>query len=175
MITIFRFFLFIGMLSTALLTLGGGGQTVSVWAQSSVSGLPLPRFVSLRAAEVNLRAGPGVRYPVEWVYQKRHLPVEIVAEFDTWRKIRDWQGVEGWVHQGMLSGRRHGIVRGLSVVLRSEANAQSPAVARLEKGVVVTLESCKAEAQWCYVGVDNFTGWLERQQIWGIYRYENLQ
>ena len=65
------------------------------------SGLPLPRFVSMRTAEINLRTGPGVQYPIEWVYRRQHLPVEIIAEFRTWRKIRDWQGAQGWVHQGI--------------------------------------------------------------------------
>ena len=70
------------------------------------TGLPVPRFVSLRSAEVNVRTGPGTRYPVEWVFVKRDIPVEITAEFDTWRRIRDWEGTEGWVHQSMLSGKR---------------------------------------------------------------------
>ena len=70
------------------------------------SGLTLPRFVSLRASEVNMRTGPGTRYPIAWVYKQRNLPVEIVDEFDTWRRIRDWEGSEGWVHQSMLHGRR---------------------------------------------------------------------
>ena len=73
-------------------------------AISKGTGLALPRFVSLRADEVNLRTGPGVQYPVDWVYLRQHLPVQIIAEFDTWRKIRDWQGTQGWVHQSMVSG-----------------------------------------------------------------------
>src|SRR5258708_28049028 len=73
---------------------------------------PLPRYLSLRSDEVNLRTGPGVRYPVDWVLQRRNMPVEVLAEFENWRKIRDWQGTEGWVHQSMLSGRRYAIVTG---------------------------------------------------------------
>ena len=70
------------------------------------TGLPLPRFVTLRANEVNLRSGPGTRYPIDWVYRRSGMPVEIIDEFDTWRRIRDWQGTEGWVHQSMVQGRR---------------------------------------------------------------------
>src|SRR5262245_5050819 len=70
------------------------------------SGLPIPRFASLRSDEVNVRSGPGTRYPVEWVFKRKSMPVEIVAEYDIWRKIRDWQGASGWVHQSLLTGKR---------------------------------------------------------------------
>ncbi|HEC14175.1 MAG TPA: hypothetical protein ENI72_00310, partial [Rhodospirillales bacterium] len=76
------------------------------------SGLPLPRFVSLRVNEVNMRTGPGVQYPIEWVYSRQYLPMEVIAEYSTWRKVRDWQGGQGWVHQSMLGGRRSFIVTG---------------------------------------------------------------
>ncbi len=76
------------------------------------TGLRVPRFVSMNSAKVNVRAGPGTRYPIKWVFQRKSLPVQIVAESDTWRKIRDFEGIEGWVHQRMLSGRRHAIVIG---------------------------------------------------------------
>ncbi len=82
----------------------------AAWAHAVEPVAGLPRFASLRAGEVNVRTGPGVRYPVEWVFVYRHMPIEIVAEFDTWRKVRDWQGTEGWVHLSMLSGRRTAIV-----------------------------------------------------------------
>ncbi|MDP7625068.1 MAG: SH3 domain-containing protein, partial [Rhodospirillales bacterium] len=77
------------------------------WTQAppATTGKPLPRFVSLRADEVNLRTGPGVRYPVDWVYQRKNLPVEVIAEFGTWRKVRDVQGSQGWIHQSLLSSR----------------------------------------------------------------------
>ena len=80
--------------------------------QGDVSGLPLPRFVSLRAALVNLRTGPGVRYPIDWVYNRAGLPLEVVDEFETWRKVRDWEGSIGWIHQSMLSGERKVMIRG---------------------------------------------------------------
>ena len=100
------------------------------------SGLPLPRFVSLRSDEVNLRAGPGVRYPIDWIYARKDLPVEVIAEFEAWRKIRDWQGTEGWVHQSMLTGRRMMVVMGQARSLRaSDADSADP-VAVVEPGVV---------------------------------------
>ena len=83
------------------------------------TGLPLPRYVSLRAGEVNLRTGPGVQYPVDWVYLRQNLPMEIIAEYGTWRKVRDWQGTQGWVHQSMVSGLRTLIITGNTRTVRS--------------------------------------------------------
>ena len=91
-----------------ILALGLSGQTTYALAQSpgvSSTGLPIPRFVTIRANQVNMRTGPGVRYPVDWEYRRAGLPVEIVSEYGTWRKIRDWQGDEGWMHQRRMSGR----------------------------------------------------------------------
>lgn len=134
----------------------------ALWAQS---GLPLPRYVSLQASKVNVRTGPGVRYPVEWVLVKRGIPVEIIAEFEHWRKIRDWQGTEGWVHQSMLSGARTAIVMDDVRVLRRSADENAPALARLEPGVVGRLLSC--EDFWCRMEVAGFRGWVKRAEIWG--------
>ncbi|NQW11119.1 MAG: hypothetical protein HQ481_14730 [Alphaproteobacteria bacterium] len=130
------------------------------------TGLPVPRFVTLRAKEVNVRTGPGVRYPIDWVFQRPNLPVEVVAEFDTWRKIRDPEGTEGWVHQSMLSGRRTAIVIGATRMIRRTPEASSPAVARVEPGVIGWLESCRR--QWCELDVAGLNGWIHRSHIWGI-------
>ncbi|MDP6882831.1 MAG: SH3 domain-containing protein, partial [Rhodospirillales bacterium] len=91
------------------------------WAAPEGTGLPLPRFVNLRANEANMRTGPGVQYPVEWVFVRPDLPLEVIAEYRTWRKVRDWQGTQGWMHQSMLDSRKH---RGF--VLR-HSEADSPA------------------------------------------------
>lgn len=137
------------------------------------SGLPIPRFVSLRADEVNLRTGPGVRYPVDWVVQRRGLPVEVVAEFEAWRKIRDQEGVEGWVNKAMLSGRRTILVTGDVRTLRRSHSADAPAVARVEPGVVARLVKC--DESWCKVEVDNYDGWLQRSELWGLYPGEKIE
>jgi len=151
------------------------GVSSALAQTGSGSGLPLPRFVTLRADEVNLRAGPGVRYPVEWVYQRRHLPVEVVAEYDTWRKIRDWQGTQGWVHQGMLSGRRSVIVMGGIRTLRSEPGNTSTAVARLEEGVIARLQECPKASTWCLVESHGYDGWLRKADFWGVYSGEIIE
>ena len=139
------------------------------------TGLPLPRFVSLRADQVNLRTGPGVQYPVEWVYQRKDLPVEVIAEYRTWRKIRDWQSTQGWVHQSMLSGKRTVIVTGKRRSLRASADAKSPPVAEIEAGAIATLKECPTGGGWCTIEADNLSGWLRKVEFWGAYRDEVLK
>lgn len=139
------------------------------------TGLPLPRFVSLRATEANLRTGPGVQYPVDWVYNRQLLPLEIVAEYDTWRKVRDWEGTQGWVHQSMLDGARTIIITGSVRTLRRSMNTRSDAVARAESGVIGRIVECPDGASWCKVEIDGFEGWLRRVEFWGVYTDEVLR
>jgi SH3-like domain-containing protein len=156
----------------ALCAMLAAGSFVLRAEAAETSGLPLPRFVSLRSDEVNLRTGPGVRYPVDWIYTRRDLPVEIVAEFEAWRKIRDWQGTEGWVHQSMLSGRRMVVVLGQVRKLRREANENAEAVAMVEAGVMGRLVQCPRNSAFCRVETGGATGWLKRDEFWGVYRGE---
>ena len=140
---------------------------------SGQSGLALPRYASLRANEVNVRTGPGVRYPVKWVFMRRDLPIEIIAEFSTWRKIRDWQGTEGWVHRSMLSGKRTVIITDAVQVMRREPSRWAPAVARVEAGVVAHILECGVE--WCRVEAGGFRGWVKHGQFWGRGKKEQIQ
>ncbi|MHA1597476.1 MAG: SH3 domain-containing protein [Alphaproteobacteria bacterium] len=139
------------------------------------SGLPLPRFVSLRASQVNMRTGPGVQYPVDWVYQRAGLPVEIIAEYRTWRKIRDWQSTQGWVHQSMLSGKRMAIVTGKKRTLRKDPDTKSPGVALIESGAIADLTKCPTGGGWCRLESGNINGWLRKVEFWGAYRDEVLK
>ncbi len=134
--------------------------------------LPLPRFVSLRSDTVNVRSGPGVRYPIEWVFTKRFMPVEVLEEFEVWRKIRDWQGTEGWVHQTMLSGKRSAIVTGEVRDLRHESDGHASVVARIEPGVVGQLLDC--HGAWCRVEFDGQKGYLPKAEFWGAYPNETI-
>ncbi|MBS0272422.1 MAG: hypothetical protein JSR85_07240 [Proteobacteria bacterium] len=134
---------------------------------------PLPRFASLRSNEVNARVGPGPGYPIEWVYLKAGLPVEVLVEFDTWRKIRDVDGAEGWVHQSMLCSKRHVIVRGDETLMYQDADAQSQPLIRIGHGVVGDLIKC--QEKWCQVRIQNFKGWMSRVSLWGVYSEENLK
>jgi len=148
---------------------------VPAWA-GETSGLPLPRFVSLRSDEVNLRTGPGVRYPIDWIYLRKDLPVEVVAEFEAWRKIRDWEGAEGWVHQSMLTGRRMMVVVGGEPHLLRGSDADSAeAVAQVGPGVLGRLLQCPRNRDFCRVEVGQAQGWLRRDQLWGVYKGEWLE
>ena len=133
--------------------------------------LPIPRFVSLSSGEVNLRTGPGTRYPIDWVYTKKNLPVEIINEFDTWRKVKDIQGSEGWVHKSMISGYRYGIIKDDEHIVRSSPKHESIVIARLEPGVIVKVDTC--EKLWCDISVNgNYRGWVEKEALWGVYPQE---
>ncbi len=135
--------------------------------------LPVPRFVSLRVGEVNVRSGPGRQYPIDWVFKRRELPVEITAQSDDWRRIRDFQGTVGWVTQRALSARRTAIVTGPVGILRSSADPASATVAQLETGVVGRLLQCRDS--WCRMEVDGRRGWIARGDIWGTYPQENFE
>ena len=135
--------------------------------------LPVPRFVSIHAPKVNVRTGPGARYPVDWVLVRKSMPVEIVAEFEHWRKIRDWQGTEGWVHQNMLSGNRTAVVMNEIRALRRNANDASPIVAKVEPGVIGRVLSC--EDAWCRLEISGFRGYMKRTEIWGVLDDERFE
>ena len=149
------------------LALGAGG------ARAADKALAVPRFVTLRADEVNLRTGPGERYPIEWVYTRKGLPVEVVAEYDVWRKIRDSQGTEGWVHQRMITGNRSVIVSGGTQTLMSDPDPKSSVVARAEPGVIAKLLEC--QGPWCRVEAQDVRGWLKRSELWGVYPDEDVR
>ncbi|MBX7198806.1 MAG: hypothetical protein K1X51_05470 [Rhodospirillaceae bacterium] len=134
--------------------------------------LKIPRFVSLRTDPINLRTGPGMQYPKEWVYVRRRLPVEVIAEFDKWRQIRDPDGAEGWVHQTMLSGRRTAVIATALASLRSEGSDTARELAHVEKGVIVSLQRCVLGSDYCRVEAGGIQGWLRRDQVWGLYPNE---
>jgi SH3-like domain-containing protein len=156
------------LLGAALLMLLGAAAPTE-----DKQGLKIPRFVSMRLGDVNLRVGPGQRYPIAWVLTKKDMPVEIIEEFDTWRKIRDWEGTEGWVNHAALSGKRWVIVTGEIRALRGSAEDQAAPVARVEPGVIGQLLECPADTiKWCRVEVSNVKGWIRRDEIWGVYPQE---
>ncbi len=140
--------------------------------KGSATGLPLPRFAALRSDDVNMRGGPGTRYPIEWVYKRRDLPVQIEREFEVWRLVQDQEGVKGWVHQATLTGRRSFVVIGAEQTMRSEADGGAAAVAILKPGVIGRIRGCQSGAAWCEVQVGDYRGWLQRTQFWGSYPSE---
>ena len=146
-------------------------------AQEGPSGLPLPRFVSLKSSRVNVRRGPAQDHEVVWVFVRAGLPVEITQEFENWRKIRDWEGDEGWVFHSLLSGRRTVMVTpwensGTSA-LRSAAEPDARIVAHLEPNVLAEASQC--DGTWCRIHGDSYEGWIEQEKLWGVYPGETLK
>lgn len=140
----------------------------------AASGLPIPRFVTLSSDKVFVRTGPALRYPIKWIFKKEGLPVEVIQEFDTWRKIRDKDGEEGWVHQSLLSGKRAVLITAPeAVTLAKDPSHTSEKVALLEPGVVASLKSCVETL--CEISAGGYEGWAPRNLLWGIYETEELQ
>lgn len=139
-----------------------------------VTGLPIPRFVSLKSDRVNLHEGPAKDHRTVWIYQRAGLPVEITAEFDTWRKIRDSEGTEGWVLHSLLSGRRTAMVmtKGADTLLRAKPSADAKPVAKLQTGVIGSIKSCRND--WCRLIGEGFDGWVEQIKLWGSYPGETV-
>ena len=132
----------------------------------------------MRSDEVNLRTGPGTRYPIEWVYKRRDLPVQIEREFEIWRLVRDQEGVKGWVHQATLAPRRTAVVLGPGEqehVLRRDPSDDAGPVARLKPGVIVRLRSCEAASPWCQAQAGDYRGWMKRADLWGVSPDEAIQ
>lgn len=140
----------------------------------SETGLALPRMVSLRSNMINARSGPGARYPISWVYRQKYAPVEIVAEFELWRKIKDWKGSESWIHKSMLSGKRSAklITPGENNIYK-EPDYKSKVIARAEEEVVGLIQKCPANSEFCLIKFDNgIEGWVQKDNLFGIYAGE---
>ncbi len=152
-------------------TADANGQTVG-----SVSGLPVPRFVSLKADRVNLREGPSKDHRTTWIYQRAGLPVEITAEFGMWRKVRDSDGTEGWVLHNLLSGRRTAIVapwkKDTIFTLYSHPADTAAPLARLQPGVIGAIKTC--DGGWCEIYGDGFDGYIRQDVLWGVYPNEKI-
>lgn len=170
------------------------GTVLAIWAASAAagsaaaqgptagkgeSGLPLPRFVSLKADRVNLRTGPGTEYPTAWVYRRAGLPLEVVSEFEGWREVRDAEGATGWILQSLLSGRRTALVapwelapkkNAPQIPIRISDSESSRAVVLVEAGVIANVHTC--DSRWCRVTIDQFRGYVPQKQLWGVYENE---
>ena len=138
------------------------------------SGLPLPRFVAISEKKANMRRGPGEDYPLLYQYRRQGLPMEVVAEYGQWRQVRDHEGSEGWMHARLLRASRHVIIRQAAnaLPLRNGANAGAGVVALLQSGALARLKEC-VEA-WCEIEAQGYRGWLQRDNLWGVYAFERL-
>ncbi|MES2607242.1 MAG: SH3 domain-containing protein [Pseudomonadota bacterium] len=154
--------------------------TTSLSAHPPTTQLTLPRFATLRATKANLHVGPGPNYPISWLLLRPGMPVEIIAEFDTWRQVRDWQGTEGWIHKSLLKGKRSFWTLGKTQELKDKPDEKAKTIAFVEATVIGVLHEC--QAKWCRVEIKSageanknkiYKGWLPRQSIWGTYPHEN--
>ena len=146
------------------------------------SGLPVPRFVSLKSDRVNLRNGPSTEYPTGWVFRRAGLPLEVIKEFEAWRQVRDAEGSTGWVLQSLLSGRRTALIlpweikKGLpppQVSIHADDSAGSSVVAIVEAGVIANIHAC--DGNWCRVTIDAYNGYIEQKKLWGVYAGETIK
>ena len=153
-------------------------QPAAAAAEAEERGLPLPRYVSLKAERVNLRVGPGRDYPVTWLYLKAGLPVEIIQEYELWRRVRDAEGSEGWVYHSLLSGERTAITapwlkgKNATISMYRAATADSTLVAQMEPGVVTKVSECSFG--WCSIEAGGRHGFVAQNEVWGVYPDEKF-
>lgn len=152
--------------------------------KGQVTGLKIPRFVSLKSNEVNLRRGPNNKYPIAWVYKRKGYPLELVAEFENWRKLRDIDGSEGWTHESLISGLRSAVVKDnqyktpnpkhlnykRELMIFHYPDETSYPLLRAEFGVLIKLKKCTP--QWCKIKADGVIGWVRKENLWGVYADE---
>jgi SH3-like domain-containing protein len=131
-----------------------------------VTNLPMPRFVSLKAEESNVRRGPSLSHRIDWVFTRRNMPLEVTAEYGHWRRVRDRDGMGGWVHYSLLSGVRHVIIERDATPLFIKPDPESPVNAMAQSGVIARLDSCGLD--WCQIVAGGNRGWVEKRRIWGI-------
>jgi SH3-like domain-containing protein len=168
------------ILAGVMIGLSGTGmaRAAEPTQSGSSSGLPVPRFVSLKSDKVNVRAGPTKDHDVAWVYSRAALPVEVTAEFENWRRIRDWEGAEGWVYHSLLSGKRTALIApqakgGPPLALHDKPDAASGLNAKLEHGVLASVKRC--QNGWCRLVGEGFDGWIEQPRLWGVYPGEKVE
>jgi SH3-like domain-containing protein len=163
----------LGLLAVLATTAAHAAGDIAVGA---TSGLPVPRFVSLKPDRVTVRGGPTRDHEIAFVFTRSGLPVEITAESDNWRRIRDWEGAEGWVYHSLLSGRRTALVATKQqdelVPLYYKADPDSGLVARLQPGVLASVKHCSGS--WCHVFGAGFDGWMAQERLWGVYANEKI-
>ena len=159
----------LGMFAAATPAALAGGDTTS--------GLPIPRFVSIKTDRVNVRGGPDKDHDVAWIYTRVGWPVEITAEFENWRRIRDSDGTEGWVYHSLLSGKRTAVVQLKAKTdlapLHAKPDADTPVTAQLQSGVLGSVKSCNG--LWCHLVGEGYDGWIEQNRLWGVYPDEKIE
>jgi SH3-like domain-containing protein len=158
-----RIAVIIGFAVTVAILVAGHAQAET---RGQVTNLPIPRYVSLKTSEGNVRRGPSLSHKIDWVYQRRDMPLQITAEFGHWRRVQDRDGQGGWIHYSLLSGNRTVIVDRDLTPLFVKPDASAPVNAYAEAGVVAQLGECLAE--WCRISAGGERGWVEKAALWGV-------
>lgn len=164
--TIFRRFSAILLMCSLAIPAFGDAGNPETGKRGSVTHLPIPRFVSLKAAKGNARRGPSLNNRIDWVFARRGMPLIVIGEYGHWRRVQDRDGKGGWVHFRLLSGIRMVIVDQDMLPLLTKPQEKSRINARLELGVVARLEKCKPD--WCRISKDGYRGWVPKTSIWGV-------
>ncbi|MFP7571902.1 SH3 domain-containing protein [Marivita sp. S2033] len=141
-------------------------EPVAAEEKGAVTNLPLPRFVSMKASEGNVRRGPSLSHRIDWVYKRRNMPLQITAEHGHWRRVQDRDGAGGWVHYALLSGVRTAIVEVDMLTLFARPDPSSPVNAQLSMGVVAEVRQC--EVEWCELSAGGYKGWARKGSYWGV-------
>lgn len=174
-----RFFtiLFLAVSGFGLSLAVSGAMSAAICAEAAaqqprgkVTNLPIPRFVSLKTSEGNVRRGPSLRHRIDWVFEHPGMPLEIVGEFGHWRQVRDRDGVGGWMHYSLLSGARNVIIETDLTPLFSRADPASQLNAHLEAGVIARIEKCGP--LWCRLTAGGIRGWATKPGLWGVHADE---
>ena len=138
--------------------------------RGQVTNLPIPRYVSLKAKEANARRGPSLSHKIDWIYKRQNLPLEIYAEYENWRRVRDFEGLGGWVHYTLLSGTRYVLVKNELLEMRLLPSIDAQVIAKVPQHNIATLDKCNKD--WCRIIDDGYKGWVPKNGIWGVYENE---
>ena len=138
--------------------------------KGQVTNLPIPRYVSLKVKEANARRGPSLSHKIDWIYKRQNMPLEIYAEYENWRRVRDFEGLGGWVHYTLLSGTRYVLVKNELLDMRLLPSIDAQVIAKIPQHNIATLDKCNKD--WCRIIDDGYKGWVPKNGIWGVYENE---
>ena len=138
--------------------------------KGQVTNLPIPRYVSLKVKEANARRGPSLSHKIDWIYKRQNMPLEIYAEYENWRRVRDFEGLGGWVHYTLLSGTRYVLVKNELLDMRLLPSIDAQVIAKVPQYNIATLDKCNKD--WCRIIDDGYKGWVPKNEIWGVYENE---
>ena len=138
--------------------------------RGQVTNLPIPRYVSLKTNEANARRGPSLSHKIDWIYKRQNMPLEIYAEYENWRRVRDFEGLGGWIHYTLLSGKRYVLIKNELLEMRLLPSVESQVIAKVPQFNIANLDKCNKD--WCRIIDNGYKGWVLKSEIWGVYNNE---